>query len=1388
MGQEYFIYNERENKTQQVSKEQYNATHSVNYMNPQNSSEEKKQATVDYFEGIRSGTKVALPKNLEMFGQAGNSYKNLLSDEARALNYFDAGTEIGQKRANAEKILASRNSFREKTDKYIQKRLGGNVYNNRSLDGIAAFLTGKDKADTELVEAYLQREMGATEILTRCIQMFVSFPLDKLDISSDSDFASNSALLEKLSAEHDAVVNLVAENRTTYEKLPQKIREDFEAKIGETNGLVNYYRLMSELLTNPYYVTHENRELSRKSRESDTKEQKHLFRLLTQSQAGLMALKNLNARELDSELNKMIGTLNRTVVKKEQIELQRKLEEREELVNKMGFSQYLNHLEQEGNLDGMNKGAAKGAFDRAKFSINRLELPEQVENGTGSVIGILNQLEFVNDLSKQKKEYQNTFYLENNYRAIYVMEEVEKLSGPLTRMKDAILSMANITKEGDLATKKISKKEQDEHQKIYSDALAEYQEVIGRVIEIRKGGYLKLSEDSERSKALYLHYANKHIPDEDAKRLSKTTKEEEEALRERIKDLYLTLSEYEYSDISIYRNAPEILELFAKSKGFLKAAEYNRLNSIAELAFEITLTKRKRDVKNALKQGERIPAEDLKILNEEDRKLGLISPKDDKEKTARKSAVESYRNTQFILRTEAQKLKFDSADRKAVAAHYMHQDQWAENSRKGKKGNLFKKFLRSAASGITRFVSWAFSSTRSNNHGEKLYDRSKTNLMNLPVELNDFGEKKAKQSISYGDGKYAPKVELNKYFKDDMKMELAGDYNSIRALVKDDVNYPQCINDAVEALGLYSQVRGIVNGETFEMEQAFLDRFRKSVETMIGMPDVTSHHSELAKRIMSAYNHLEANCHGTLAASMSREELEAAKEMTAVYTTKTYKGDNEDSNVRDLPLFPHSPQLNDIKQGVLGNCYMLSAVQAVVAKNPKAIQDMFYDLGDGNVIVRFFASYGVVDAVDGQGGQYVRIDDTETNVERTIRPVYVKVRKHYTTGEEGSANCLWMQLLEKAYAAAGFNEGHPEIDEKGELHNLNDELTSGDTDEVMVHLTGQMYYLRDKDSMIGRDAKPQSVYAADPVSSNIQRRMLFKDVPEQLHNAIYKELVKEYADAADYAENGEWTQKHVEAAVERALTNIYGTIDEILEKLDILVSEKKITQNERDDLRDTLHVTYNNSEGYKSDYVRRILDNISDPQAGDLDQVESIGDIEDVKSRIENVINNNNVSYDALFGAISSQRVLYEEINNEDVSKEETDRLAFSLGNIIVPNPGEYYKQEEIGYLRLIRGMLLEGKAVPLASKGHALTALDIKLHNNRWFVLIRDPFNSYRNEYTQKDDGEVEKEEYGFFSAVSKHRDFRKLSSDMKDGFLGTSWWELKDVFKSFDNFVLDH
>ncbi len=1367
MDNKYYIYNNREKKTQQVSEDQYKLIHDYNYMSAQDNLEDKKQATLDYLNGIRKGTNVALPDNPEMYNREHDN---------------NPKAELAEKRANAEKICGAKKTFRENADNNVKKYLKGNKYKNAILDGISAFMTGKKAADQKLIADYLSRDMDPAVILENCIRMFLDFPLENLDLSTDRNFANNSLLLERLNAQHEAVTNLVAENRAAYDNLPQKMREDFESRIGETNGLVNYYRLMSELLTDQYFVSHNNKELFRNKDKEATKEQKHLTILLTQSRAGLAALKKFGADIMDAELDKIVGSLNRTVVKNEQIELQRQLDEREKLVGKMGFSQYLDHLERKGSLDGMKPGGARSTFDRAKFSIDKLGLPERVENGAGHVIGILNQLELVSELSKQKAEYKNTFYLENNYRGIFIMEEVEKLSGPLSRMKNAILGMSNISEDGSLGTQKVTKDKQAEYQKIYSDALAEYQQVMGRVIDVREGKYLPLPKDEERMNALTLLYGKIHVSQVSLDKLKKSSPEEEKALREELKDLYLTLSENEYSDISIYINAPQIINLFVKCRSFLKAEEFNRLSALSELAYEIVLQKRTKDVQSALKQDKVIPQDELRRLQREANELKLFSPKDKAEKDKREKNVEKFRERQFKLRIEAQKLKFDYADRKAAATHYMRQDQWAENSKKASKGNIFKRFLRSTFSGITRFVGWCFSSTRSSNHGEVLYDRSRDNVLNLPTELNNFGEKNAKQTIIHGDGKYAPQVEINKYFTDAMKMELIGDYNSIRELADNEVEYPQCIKNAIEALGLYSQVRGVVNNDTFEMEQAFLDRFRKSVNAMLADTDITARYTNLSQRILKAYTHLEGNCHGTLINSISKEELEAAKEQPAIYTTKTYKGDTEESNVKDLPLFPHSPQLNDIKQGVLGNCYMLGAVQAVVSKNPKAIQDMFYDLGDGNVIVRFFAPYGVVD------DQYVRIDDNDVKAERTMRPVYVKVRKHYTTGEEGSSCCLWMQLLEKAYAAAGFNQGGPEIDEKGELHNLYDELTSGDPDAVMVHLTGEMYYLNDKESMSGSDAKPQSVIATNQKLLSLQKRIIFDDVPEQFHNAFYAELVRQFEDGADYVTDGKWLEKHVKLAVDRALEKIYKTIDKLVESFDDLVKANKITKEGRDELKDQLYNAYNNNPGMRSEYIERIVKNLKSPPGPKLDEVTSYGDIEDVKGRLEEVMKDENVNMAMLTEAIYREKVIYEKVEKDDVSDKDLNRLGFASENLMVPNPNGYYKQSELGYLRNLREMLVKGKAVPLTSSGHVVTALDVKMHNNRWFVLIRDPFNTYRYEYTQKDDGKVEKKDYGLFSAISKHRDIKKLSPNMKDGFLGTCWWELKDVYKSFGYYVLDH
>lgn len=94
-------------------------------------------------------------------------------------------------------------------------------------------------------------------------------------------------------------------------------------------------------------------------------------------------------------------------------------------------------------------------------------------------------------------------------------------------------------------------------------------------------------------------------------------------------------------------------------------------------------------------------------------------------------------------------------------------------------------------------------------------------------------------------------------------------------------------------------------------------------------------------------------------------------------------------------LFPHEPSPNDIKQGVgLEDCYMLSALTQIAAKNPQKIKDAMRDNGNGTVTVRF----------------YYNGEPKDIDVRKTESKVMGFGMHSYSSGS------LWVQMMEKAYA------------------------------------------------------------------------------------------------------------------------------------------------------------------------------------------------------------------------------------------------------------------------------------------------------------------------------------------------------------------------------------
>ncbi len=125
----------------------------------------------------------------------------------------------------------------------------------------------------------------------------------------------------------------------------------------------------------------------------------------------------------------------------------------------------------------------------------------------------------------------------------------------------------------------------------------------------------------------------------------------------------------------------------------------------------------------------------------------------------------------------------------------------------------------------------------------------------------------------------------------------------------------------------------------------------------------------------------------------------------------------------DVPLFNHMPNIYDMKQGGIGNCYLISSLITLVHNSPDIILNCMKDNGD-TVTVRFY---------------------------REGEPVFVTVDKSipYSIDKKGnkvgygSWGALWVNIMEKAYAV--FAKGK-------NMQNLSSGGATGASDFI-THLT-----------------------------------------------------------------------------------------------------------------------------------------------------------------------------------------------------------------------------------------------------------------------------------------------------------------------------------------------
>lgn len=249
--------------------------------------------------------------------------------------------------------------------------------------------------------------------------------------------------------------------------------------------------------------------------------------------------------------------------------------------------------------------------------------------------------------------------------------------------------------------------------------------------------------------------------------------------------------------------------------------------------------------------------------------------------------------------------------------------------------------------------------------------------------------------------------------------------------------------DTVALIGQYVQGTRYRVGYTREREN--LQAARKAVEKALQQEN----NEQIRMALLGVKSYFDTMTNGTLVVPEGAEILDfrnkrpeeagtgqSGSTRNALIRKLTYWSDQ-----KDTPLFAHEPTVNDLKQRLVSNCYMMASVAGLVEFSPEILKSCIVDEGD-SVVVRLYErrvvekakeqpeeETSVEEVTEGelQEDQLEKdlMEDIEMldDIEKTeFAPIYVRVSKEIPriAGADAlSSGALWMQMIEKACAFVG---------------------------------------------------------------------------------------------------------------------------------------------------------------------------------------------------------------------------------------------------------------------------------------------------------------------------------------------------------------------------------
>lgn len=145
---------------------------------------------------------------------------------------------------------------------------------------LTKLMNGDVAHDKALLERYAGDKTAKDEVLLQLLEEFLQMDLTGYDLSNEEAIAGNAAGFEALSARVEAMFMLMEKNPAFFDALPNDVKDTFKTQRKNAMMVVSYYRLTKMIVTDPYYRTHYNSEVSRQWSPTDPPAKQRLTRLL----------------------------------------------------------------------------------------------------------------------------------------------------------------------------------------------------------------------------------------------------------------------------------------------------------------------------------------------------------------------------------------------------------------------------------------------------------------------------------------------------------------------------------------------------------------------------------------------------------------------------------------------------------------------------------------------------------------------------------------------------------------------------------------------------------------------------------------------------------------------------------------------------------------------------------------------------------------------------------------------------------------------------------------------------------------------------------------------------------------------------------------------------